>query len=287
MRVGGRDEARGLRRRVVHEATADIDPRVPPTGRDVAEVGLQPEVGEQPVVRAVRRHDGTCHGQRQRAARFVIAERARRQAALDQRAFRGLLRVGLVGEEPVALEDVVGLRRRLVVTAEVLLDQRGRRRCGAAGGWRSVLGLDDRRIVGDGRGLVRRLGLRRSVAREQPERHDGDAGVEPPHRHTEFRPNDPAMFGVVMALFQTFGLWQLAHPVMVRVIDAAGAARSLRVVVMAALALRRDAREVAVLVAVGARDRAVQAGQVAADLGVIEARRRERPLRVALTAARR
>src|SRR5438874_12193829 len=50
---------------------------------------------------------------------------------------------------------------------------------------------------------------------------------------------------------------------------------------------RRQPDEVAVLVAVEARERAVQPGQVAADAAVIELRRRERPLRVALAAPRR
>src|SRR5262249_31939825 len=68
----------------------------------------------------------------------------------------------------------------------------------------------------------------------------------------------------------------------------AGAQRGLsRVVVMARRALARESDEVAVAMAVGARERAVQAGQVTADAGGIEPRRGERPLRVALAAARR
>ena len=61
-----------------------------------------------------------------------------------------------------------------------------------------------------------------------------------------------------------------------------------RIVAVAAHALRATApTKLPALVAVEARERAVEARQVAADARVIEARRRERPLRVALAAAGR
>src|SRR6185503_15465254 len=79
-------------------------------------------VGEQAVELARRRH-GVCLrvGGSERRARLVIAERRRRDAALDQRAPGGLRRVGLVDEEPVALEHVLLARRALVVAGQVLL----------------------------------------------------------------------------------------------------------------------------------------------------------------------
>ena len=72
-----------------------------------------------------------------------------------------------------------------------------------------------------------------------------------------------------------------------RVIDAAVDDRGGCIVAVTARALRRQRGEVAVAVTVEARDRAMEAGQVAADAAVIEACRSEAPLRVALAAPRR
>src|ERR1044071_10159120 len=98
-----------------------------------------PQRGEQPVDlarRRPRRRAGHARGRRQGAAALVVRERGRGQAALDQRALLGLRGVGLVDEEPIALEHVLLLGRAEVVAVEILLLQ-----VGAAGVVVLLLGL--------------------------------------------------------------------------------------------------------------------------------------------------
>lgn len=70
-------------------------------------------------------------------------------------------------------------------------------------------------------------------------------------------------------------------------VDAAGLARPHRVIDMTARTCRCQSGEIATLVAIKTGKRSVQSRQIAADRRVVEARRRKRPLRMALATPRR